>query len=150
MSKSLTRSQKISKTACCDSMHTALDIACECCAVIQYAKSEVINLIERHHPISKMDLEEDKVSGGDVGSGANSPRKHELLRRSNTNSNFAISDFKMMGILGEGSYATVHLAEKDGKVYALKEISKSFILKVCFKNIINKAKNNVDVIARKG
>ena len=146
MSKPLTRSQKVSKTACCDSMHTALDIACECCAVIQYAKSEVIHMIERHHPISKMELEEDKVSG-DVGS-ANSPRKHELLRRSNTNSNFAISDFKIMGILGEGSYATVHLAEKDGKVYALKEISKSFILKVCF-NICDKAKSNVNIIAWK-
>jgi hypothetical protein len=128
MSKSLTRLNKISKTACCDQMHTALDIACECCAVIQYAKSEVIQLIERHHPISKMDLEEDKVSGE---APTNSPRKNELLSRSNTNVNFSINDFKMMGILGEGSYATVHLAEKDGNVYALKEISKAFILKVC-------------------
>ena len=40
------------------------------------------------------------------------------------------SDFKTLGLLGEGAYGTVYLVEKDGKVYALKEISKHFALKV--------------------
>ena len=73
-----------------------------------------------------MELEEEKVS--EIIN--NSPRKYDFLARSITNTNYSISDFKILGILGEGSYATVHLAEKDGVVYALKEISKSFILKV--------------------
>ena len=40
------------------------------------------------------------------------------------------SDFKLHGVLGQGSYGKVFLAEKDGKRYALKQLSKSFILKV--------------------
>lgn len=76
-----------------------------------------------------MELEEDKVP--EIN---NSPRKNDFMSKSNTNINFSISDFKILGILGEGSYATVHLAEKDGNVYALKEISKSFILKVGYSN----------------
>ena len=40
------------------------------------------------------------------------------------------NDFKTMGLLGEGSYGIVSLVEKDGQAYALKEISKSFALKV--------------------
>ncbi len=67
-----------------------------------------------------MELEEDKTS--EVVN--NSPRKYDFLSRSNTNCNYSINDFKILGILGEGAYATVHMAEKDGNVYALKEISK--------------------------
>eukprot|EP00350_Pseudokeronopsis_sp_OXSARD2_P005647 CAMPEP_0170561200 /NCGR_PEP_ID=MMETSP0211-20121228/53340_1 /TAXON_ID=311385 /ORGANISM="Pseudokeronopsis sp., Strain OXSARD2" /LENGTH=63 /DNA_ID=CAMNT_0010876429 /DNA_START=254 /DNA_END=445 /DNA_ORIENTATION=- len=35
-----------------------------------------------------------------------------------------------MGTLGQGSYGRVYLAEKDDYVYALKEVSKTFILNV--------------------
>ena len=39
-------------------------------------------------------------------------------------------DFKIIATLGKGSYGNVNLVEKDGKKYALKELSKDFIVKV--------------------
>lgn len=39
-------------------------------------------------------------------------------------------DFKIIATLGKGSYGKVNLVEKDGKKYALKELSKDFIVKV--------------------
>lgn len=40
------------------------------------------------------------------------------------------TDFKILGLLGQGSYGKVKLVEKDNKRYALKELQKEFIVKV--------------------
>ena len=84
-----------------------------------------------------MELEEEKVVDR-CENGCNSPTKIGGCTGLNAQQRLSQvvtvqrNDFKIRGTLGEGSYGTVYLAEKDGEAYALKEVSKSFILKVFF------------------
>jgi serine/threonine protein kinase len=66
-----------------------------------------------------MDLEEEKKEPA-----------QDKKEENKLNITLSIQDFKFLGELGKGSFGKVHLVEREGKKYALKEISKSFILNV--------------------
>ena len=51
-----------------------------------------------------------------------------LERKEKTN--LTKHDFNKIGLLGQGSFAKVYLVERNDKNYAMKEVSKDFIIKV--------------------
>ncbi len=57
-----------------------------------------------------------------------SPNKDEYV---NTSIVYASrTDFKTLRLLGEGAYGTVYLVEREGQLFAMKEISKNLTIKV--------------------
>lgn len=46
-------------------LQSAIDAVGDCCGVVNLCKSEMIDYIERNHPVSKMNLHEDKKSSSD-------------------------------------------------------------------------------------
>jgi len=65
----------------------------ECCTCVQYAKSEVIEIIQRSHPISKWKLRKIKYATPII-------LQEFGLSLSNIQNSMSIKDFKIMGVLG--------------------------------------------------
>lgn len=110
-------------------LDSALGSVNQCYDVLNLCKSEVIDFIESRQPpiMQRMNTSDnDKNSSGSQSS----PQDKGSLKKVMPQFLLNRHDFKTLGILGQGSYGTVYLSEKDGLQYALKEVSKSFILKV--------------------